>query len=364
MFIDAHLPCVFVNDPKPSRYVMLPDDVPQLSTLPDLGPVLRKCLMHENWSENFISSLLHDCVPIPRPSLVASARIDVASACILLNVLLATLLGLYPTSTKRPPFPMRAVFFRRVHMLLTSAHDTIVAFASENRQLLTLALTEYVWSTLPVYFPVETEAMQESTKQAAAFFTNAGQHFDAFRQVTWNDPEAPWGTITREAVQHSERISRLFKTMSRARTLTKRKPVPATNCAEVAEAINKPYIVRYDTHRSHPLTLEDEYGIMGNTSPLTPPLHSLVSVHCLPDNITRIQQRAVERMAYECERKAYLRSTKHICLNCEYKGKISGIRLCTLTRTFLCQNKCQGVRQTHTATPRFCCAHTAALRFR
>lgn len=184
VFIDAHLQCVFVNDPNPSRFVMLPDDVPQLATLPDLGPVIRKCIVHNTWNENFISYILHDCIPSSRTTPVADTKIDVASVCVLLNVLLATLLGLYPTSTKAPPFPMRAVFFRRIHALLTSPHDAIVAFATENRSLLVIALTEYVWSTLPVYFPVETETIQETTKQTPAFFTSAGQHFDAFRQAS------------------------------------------------------------------------------------------------------------------------------------------------------------------------------------
>ena len=109
--------------------------------------------------------------------------------------------------------------------------------------------------------------------------------------------------------------------------------------------------------------MEDEYSIISGsgsananaptgtgTSPspkntkatLTAALHGIVAVHDLPANITRLQQRAVEKLAYECERKAYIRSTKHICLNCEYRGKASGIRLCTLTRTLLCQNKCEG----------------------
>jgi hypothetical protein len=183
VYIDTHLPCVFIKDKKLSRYVMLPDDVPQLATLPDLGPVIRRCLVHNTWTENFISCVLHDCIPSSRPSLVADVKVDVASACILLNILLATLLGLYPTAAKTPPFPMRAVFFRRVHTLLTGTQNSIVAFAKEHRPLLTLALTEYIWSTLPVYFPVETEALQEVCRQTSVFLSNGGQHFDAFRQV-------------------------------------------------------------------------------------------------------------------------------------------------------------------------------------
>lgn len=106
-----------------------------------------------------------------------------------------------------------------------------------------------------------------------------------------------------------------------------------------------PYLTRYNSHKTHTQSLHDEYAIISNTHPksqITAAIHDIVAVHDLPRNIARVQQRAVEKLAYECERKAYIRCTKNICLNCEYKGKPSGIRLCTLTKTFLCQNKCEG----------------------
>ena len=112
--IDAHLLAAAEAEPSRPRNIMhlvlLPEDAPQLATLPDIGHIIRSCLVARRWTASYLASLLHACLPCPRPSIPLIPP-DPASAPVLLNILLATLLGLYPRSVKQPSFPVRVTLF-------------------------------------------------------------------------------------------------------------------------------------------------------------------------------------------------------------------------------------------------------------
>jgi hypothetical protein len=120
-------------------------------------------------------------MPCTRPAVKVPVP-DRASVAIALNLLLATLLGLYPACVKRPPFSVRAAFYARIHVLLTSDGDVQAAFAVANQPLLALALSEYICQVLPAFLPVEYSALC-AAHSVDAFFTVGPPLFDVFRQV-------------------------------------------------------------------------------------------------------------------------------------------------------------------------------------
>ena len=162
--------------------MLLPEDAPQLATLPDLGPAIRSCLVARRWSSTYLSHLLHSCLPCPRSPAKPPQALDAASISIALNLLLATLLGLYPACVKRPPFPVRASLYARVHSLLASDTAAQAEFASKNQPLLILALAEYACQVLPAFMPAEHAALC-AAHSVDAFFSAGPALFDMFRQV-------------------------------------------------------------------------------------------------------------------------------------------------------------------------------------
>lgn len=185
--IDAHLiaAAVAISGERPfmplESLVLLPEDAPQLGTLPDLGPVIRDCLVARRWTTSYLAYCLHQCMPCPRPSVKAPDP-DRNSCCVLFNVLLATLLGLYPTSLKRPPFAVRAVLFMRIHSLLTADPDSQAQFAREHASLLVFSLAEYVCHVTRMFMPAEYESICGHFS-VDAFFVQGPGAFDAFRQA-------------------------------------------------------------------------------------------------------------------------------------------------------------------------------------
>ncbi len=187
--IDAHLPCAAaaMHSLTPlgrldlTKLVLYPEDAPQLATLPDLGPVIRGCLVARQWSSSYLAHLLHSSMPCTRPAVKVPAP-DRASVAITLNLLLATLLGLYPVCVKRPPFSVRAAFYARVHVLLTSDADTQAAFVLAHQPLLSLSLSEYICHVLPAFLPAECSALC-AAYSVDTFFTAGPPLFDVFRQV-------------------------------------------------------------------------------------------------------------------------------------------------------------------------------------
>ena len=186
------------------------DDAPQLGNLPDLGPTVRACIVGKQWGASFLAHTLHGCFPCPRPPARPPPAPDAPSAAALLNILLASLLGLYPGCIKRPPFPTRAALYGRVHAVLTSGADGMAAFAARHPALLALALSEYVCHALPLFFPAEFEALVDSCP-VAPFFAAGPALFDHFRQDHVDTGHEPWAALAAAAAAVNDRMARIFR---------------------------------------------------------------------------------------------------------------------------------------------------------
>lgn len=215
--IDCFLPCAAaaqlglqLGELPLASLRLSPDDAPQLGTLPDIAPVIRACIVGKQWGASFLAHCLHGCFPCPRPPARAPPAPDAASAAALINILLASLLGLYPACIKRPPFPARAALYGRVHAVLASGGDGMVAFAGRHASLLSMALSEYVCQVIPLFLPAEFEALVESCP-VAPFFAAGPALFDQFRQDHVDTGREPWAALATAAEGVNERIARVFR---------------------------------------------------------------------------------------------------------------------------------------------------------
>lgn len=292
--------------------VLDPRDAPQFATLPDLGPVIRACLVGRQWNATYLSHCLHCCMPVPR-SASKPPPPDPASCAVLFNVLLASLLGLYPSCVKKPPFAVRSQLFARVHALLTAPSDAREAFAAKFKPLFVFALSEYACRLLPLLFPAEREAIC-AAQAVDAFFAQGPAVFDAFRQDCVDSGREPWRALASAAQEAHDRLSRTYRSKCRQPQAQKKAAPADTPRAVMASALAAPKLVVYPFHRGHAPTLQDEYAILLGTRDLpgVPAVHSIVKTSSLPASIKR--QQAISLIFSRDSRRFPWKRQQAICL--------------------------------------------------
>jgi len=266
------------------------DDAPQLANLPDLGPALRDCLMKKKCNGNSLVHHLQGCLPVAK-SACKAPPVDQPSCCIMLHVLLATLLGLYPNCVKKPPFAVRARIFARVHGLLTACADAQAAFAAQHRPLLVFALAEYTCRLIPVYFPAEHESMC-SNQAVLAYFEQGPAIFDAFRQECVDDGMEPWAKLAASAQEAHEKLSRTYRSKCRLSQQLKKPPHCETSIEALRAALECQRMVSYGCHWSNESLMSTEYAALLSEKGLerdVAAIHSLVKVAELPGSIKSMQ---------------------------------------------------------------------------
>ena len=269
--------------------VLAQDDGPQYANLPDLGPVLRSCLVDRKWGASFLSHCLGQCTPVPRPS-QKQPQPDLASCGILLNLLLATLLGLYPSCVKRPPFQVRAELFARVHALLTANCDAQAAFAQKHADLLIFSLGEYVCRLVPTLFPAERDSIC-AAHAVESFFQHGPAIFESFRQDCIDTGAESWTRLSAAAREAHDKLCKTYRSKCRL-PQHPRRPHPADTPRQVmAAALATAKIVAYPLHRAQASALRDEYAILTGDPALNDVavLHSLVKTQPLPTSIRESQ---------------------------------------------------------------------------
>jgi hypothetical protein len=274
-------------------------DAPQFSTLPDLGPVLRSCLVFRQWNSNYLSHCLYCCMPVPR-SASKIPQPDSASCAILFNVLLATLLGLYPSCVKKPPFSVRCQLFSRVHSLLTAPYEVQSSFATKYKILLVFSLAEYVCRLIPQLFPSERESIC-SAQAVEAFFIQGPALFDAFRQDTVDSGQETWHDLSTAAQEAHDRLSRTYRSKCRLPQQARRvQPADATK-ELLAASLASPRLVTYPFHRASPSALRDEYTTLLGSPDFAEVsiMHSLIRTAPLPDSVRQTQVSADPRLGLE-----------------------------------------------------------------
>jgi hypothetical protein len=193
-----------------ARLVMHIADAPHHSLLPDLGYVVHRILA-QNPLQGSLSGALQQCLPVLRHTSRSVTYED--SQAVLLNLLLALLLGLYPGGgVKKPRFEARAVLFTRLHSLLTGTPEEQTAFCQANAATIQLACMEYVTRVLPAVAPSQTAFVHERDASSIVYFRRVPAMCDEFRQ-SLDSPDPPsWAEILAMAVTAIERLARLKKT--------------------------------------------------------------------------------------------------------------------------------------------------------
>jgi len=193
------------------RLVLPVADAPHHSLVPDLGDVVHNILAQTPLPGS-LTGMLQQCLPTlchPGTRVVANFT---DSQGVLLNILLALVLGLYSGGgVKKPRFEARAALFTRLHGLLTSAPEEQTAFCRSNAPILLLACMEYVARVLPANAPSQTAFIYERDPATAIYFRRIPALCDEFRQALDTPDPCPWPEMRAAASAAIERLTRLKK---------------------------------------------------------------------------------------------------------------------------------------------------------
>jgi hypothetical protein len=325
--------------------VLSPADSPQLGTLPDLTPVLRKMLLQTDLDQcGFILTPLYSALPcIKRPSRKAPSSPTQDTHQVAIITLLGLLLGLYPTSVKFPPFPVRVALYRRLHGLLTNGGGT--SFCLAHPALLTLSLMEYCAHVLPTNLPVE-HSLLASEYGMQAFFSTCPLTCDTFRQEALITGEEPWADLESHCTPIVERHTRACKSRQRTKPQDQ---FPVLKLQDIDSLSQIPFIVPYSIHLDDPThcIMASEMAFLG-LSNLNDSNHQkneqavamqrTIHAHQLPPNLTRLQLNTLSARMRICERSALSCSILYVCVSCVMANQQT---ICRKGKAFPTRGQCK-----------------------
>lgn len=390
-YIDAYLPAVayLLAQEKCSqnhqqkhlglarKMVLSPTDAPQLGTLPDLTHILRRMLLQTELDQcGFVLTPLYSALPcIRRPAARKTAQTSSHSSTasqspqssqsspttqasqtinqsiqlphdthqVSICILLGLLLGLYPTSVKFPPFPVRVALYRRVHALLTSGGGA--TFCQAHPALLTMAMMEYCAYVIPAYLPVEHDLLAEETGMQT-FFATFPLACDTFRQEALETGEEPWSTLESHCTPLVEKHSRACKSRQRARQTGDQFPVVKLPSSAVDCLAEIPFVVPYSIHLDDPThcIMASEMAFLGISNQAeikheqAVALQRTIHTHQLPPNLTQLQLGALSDRMRICERSALSCTILYVCVSCVMANQQT---ICRKGKAFPTRGQCK-----------------------
>lgn len=298
------------------RWLLLPiADAPHHGLIPDLGQIIHRVLSRDP-IYSAVSTVIEQCIPSMRHVCRAVQYTD--SQEILLNLIAALLLGLFPGAPKKPSFLTRARLWGRVHAILTSTRELQTAFLARHQDILHLASMEYIARVVPVYLPAQDVFLTGKDAVSSQFFRRVPPVCDEFRQFLDDSVcaessahEPSWQTIQDLCASHVERVSRLKRSHPYQQPSGETGKRFIDGCKQHAEQI----AAHWDAPKliSEP-PCPDEYRLLGLSlglhGPLLMQIQRDVQISPLPRNLARLQYARLLEMSRGESRIAHLRTRR------------------------------------------------------
>jgi hypothetical protein len=288
--------------------------------------------------ESICCSLIQDSIPCMKKAKRSQRGIEFhqpvheteVTAC--LNVVLGTLLGVYPRGIKRPTFQARVNLYGRILSLMHEPLQRKLAFLVDHPALTKIAFMEYTYNFMLDFMPCEYNLLLEV--DSMQIYRNVCQSTcDSFRQDGITGGGEEWTVLNAVANVCIERCIRMCKfKMLKIADLVIKAPLP----------------VGVEFHRAS-LDMHNTYGCMNLLKLLHPTenvavlecalhVHRHISLFAIPAHITRQQEESIHEKYSSCFMRVYQATHTHLCMVCALNGKgiNTPLRQCSITGQLTC----------------------------
>jgi hypothetical protein len=308
-------------------------DVPQYHTLPDITRFL-PCSFTSNPATGMIAYYIQLLSPLKRKSRIrrgtATPPTCHVEASVCLNLIQATLLGLYPRASKQPIWWTRVAIAGCIYKLHTASFDVQCQFLKDSHDILRLSFTEYIINMRMDFCQVENQFLTRHANFLPAYDTACITICDHVRQSCVQSTDWSWQHINNSCISSLDRVSRMCRTQL----------IPAHTIPKIVNV--KPEQV-HTALNAHILYTDSQTEVHAFSS-TTEMIHQTVQTYALPWNLMKTQaNRIVDKFAdilfpvlTACE--------KHVCIRCAHGTntrmlqRVSKLRMNTKTMQLSCAN--------------------------
>ena len=348
-------------------------DTPHVNNLPDLGVYIRAVIWFcGNSPPSFqipdclVFLLVYDALPnIKRTKMMRHSNTvpkivpfsdSLISASI--NVLLGTLLGLYPHASKTPPFPVRCDIIAEIHHLQCQSVAEKRDWLTRHPHIVKICFMEYVLWFTQNFLPVEY-AILSSRASTAIYYNTYRTLCDSFRIGVSELRAGGVSTLEKYAQHHTERCSRICKFKMERHVQPPCCP-PVKNHNVTASILQKS-IESFPVTRSHMYTIKakgrsgycrDFYNenrllypdLSRQSTCIMDQIHQMLNIVPLPSNIADAQWSAITKKTQNCVMRTHSARVIKVCIVCCLQHKkietqnFRGILHMDVVQCTICQN--------------------------
>jgi hypothetical protein len=335
--IDTYLIACACEDSLPWHTLqkLRPDvtDVLQYTTLPDITRFIQ-CAFTSTHTPGIIPYYIQLLSPLKRKSRIRRGN-PVPPTCnveasVCLNLIQATLLGLYPRATKQPIWRTRVAIAGCIYQLHTAPFAKQCEFLSSVHDLLRICFTEYIVNVRADFCQIENEFLIRHASFLPIYDTACVTLFDQVRQSCVQCTDWSWENVNTTCLSSLDRVSR----MCRTQLIQSHAPTnfAAIKLHDIQSALTK-----------HVLYTDCQTQGYVHTSP-TEIIHDTVQVHMLPWNMVLAQAARIVDKFSETLFPILTACEKHICIRCVHGNnsrllhRVSKLRMDTKTMQISCAN--------------------------
>lgn len=308
-----------------SSLVLSPTQVLSVSDLPDIGKYIRSIFtLSTAHCSSAMLKLVNYCIPFVKHNRLTFPTIQEFESTDLHNILqivMASLMGLLPTSSKHPLFYNRVFIFGYMHTLM--AEDSAVhmhVFCERNIHIVRLALMEYLLYFLQTHMPAEYELMAtlfDISIDLSLMIVHLRMCIDNFRQLSLQTHMHGFTEINMQAQTCNDRCNRIckgkFRSHKRMHTKVGAKIVNPTAVRLALQAPLQTHVFHLHQMFPHqPAHVLQEISRIQNS----------IKVHNLPANMAKAQREKLHSLMMHNSvttlRSVYL----HYCTFCQRQENI------------------------------------------
>ena len=291
-----------------------PRDVFDTNSLVDIGHEIR-CMVMQNSSRSTLFDLIEYSLPYVKHNrlhLPNYDRIDFSVLCQIAQIMLATCIGTFSHSTRRPVWDCRVrllAFFD--DMLSNRTKQDLWEFCNDNILVMRISLIEYFVYFVKNQMPAEHENMRMSFENSLSMthmFDNIIFTLNMFRQNAFCEPTFTWKQVNSLASICIEKCNRMCKGKQR-----KRRPQRTLKRLDASHDLIKSALLQ-------PMFAHVEY-VMDRPSDfvrnaLMYKIHRLIHVYALPHNLAVQQKQIAQHSIIQGKMRSLQYMFMNVCLAC------------------------------------------------